>query len=224
MWEAAQEDPILGEFIKDMVRKARDLCNHDYGDVPGSIIDELDNLLAPPRPIVPWNQVLRTFVASSMESDLDWTIKRRSRRYGTRPGTRKADVLKLAVAIDTSGRISDEQFELFCGEIHWILKNGSVNITVFEADAEIQAVYPFKGKFTGEIHGRGGTELEPVLMRVTEERFDSLIYFTDFYAPKIEHRYNIPILWVLTTELDRADFPYQWGRFIKIEDGKAVRA
>jgi len=50
------------------------------------------------------------------------------------------------------------------------------------------------------------------------------VYFTDFYAPKITKRYNIPILWVLTTELTRDQFPYEWGKFVKIEDLKAMPA
>jgi len=224
LWEAAKDDPILGEMIKDMVRKARDLCNKDYGDVPGSLIDELDNLLKSRKPIVPWNQVLRTFVASAMESELDWTIKRRSKRYGTRPGTRKEDVLNLAVAVDTSGSIDNDQLELFFNEINWIWKNGNVIVTVFEADADIQAEYRFTGRFTGEVHGRGGTDLEPVLAATDERRYDALIYFTDFYAPKIEKKYRIPVLWVLTTELEKSAYPYAWGRHIKIEDGKAMPA
>lgn len=221
-WEAAQNDPILGEMIKDMIRKARDLCGHNYGDIPGGLIDELDNLLKTRRPIVPWNKVLRGFVASAMESNLGWTIKRKSKRFGTRPGTRKEDVLNLAVAVDTSGSISDEQLMLFFNEINWIWKNGNVVITILEADAEIQAEYRFSGKFTGEIHGRGGTNLEPVLVKTEKDRYDALIYFTDFYAPKIETRYRIPILWVLTTEWEKSEYPYSWGRHIKIEGKKAV--
>jgi predicted metal-dependent peptidase len=162
------------------------------------------------------------FVATCAESSLDYTVKRVSRRYGTRPGTRKEDVLNLAVAVDTSGSISDDQLRLFFNEIRWVWKNG-VSITVFEADTKVQAKYKFKGKFNGKVHGRGGTDLEPAL-KETEGRYDALIYFTDFYAPMIGRRYNIPTLWVLTTDLERSQYPYKWGRFIKIEDGKAVAA
>ena len=128
----------------------------------------------------------------------------------------------MAVAVDTSGSISDQQLKLFFNEINWIYRNGAV-VTVYEADADVCAVYKYKGKFNGEVHGRGGTDLEPVLKAV-EGKFDALIYFTDFYAPQITHRYRIPILWVLTTELSRDEFPYKWGRHIKIEDGKAMSA
>jgi len=218
MWKTAAQDPLLQEFCKDIVSKARDLCNQDYGDVPGEVISQVDMLLGKKKAIIPWNKVLRTFAASATESNLDYTVKRVSKRFGTRPGTRKEDVLNLAVAVDTSGSISDDQLKLFFNEVKWIWKNGAI-VTMYEADCKICRVYEFKGKFKGEVHGRGGTDLEPVLV-ATERRFDALIYFTDFYAPNINTRYRIPTLWVLTTELERDEFPYKWGRFVKIDSGK----
>lgn len=222
IWEEAAKDPILKELIKDIVRQAKELCNKDYGNVPSEVIEQIDDILRKRKQIVPWQKVLRMFCATATESNLDYTMKRQSKRFGTRPGTRKEDVLNLAVAVDTSGSISDQQLVLFFNEIRWIYKNG-VFVTIYECDAEIQKVYKFKGKFTGEVHGRGGTDLEPVLKAV-EGRYDALIYFTDFYAPKIEKKYQIPILWVLTTEMSRDEFPYPWGRHIKIEDCMVVPA
>lgn len=214
-WKEAASDPIVGDFIKDIVRKSKDLCSKSYGNTPQDLVNQLDGLLKTKKPIVPWGRVLRCFCANAMESRLDYTMKRISKRYGTRPGTRKEDVLNLAVGVDTSGSISDYQLKVFFNEIRHIWKNGA-QITVYECDADVQAVYKFKGKFNGEVHGRGGTAFEPVLEAV-ERKYDALIYFTDFYGPSPSRRYNIPILWVLTTELEREAFPYEWGRFIKID-------
>ena len=222
MWEDVKEDLIAKEFAKDIIRKAKDLCGKNYGDIPGEVIAQIDELLKREKSIIPWGKVLRMFVASCAESVLDHTVKRISRRFGTRPGTRKADVLKLAVAVDTSGSISDDQLKVFFNEIRWIWKNGAI-ITVIECDASIQAEYKFTGKFTGKVHGRGGTDLEPVLKEV-EGNYDALVYFTDFYAPKIDKRYRIPILWVLHTEMEKKDYPYPWGKYVRIEQGKAVAA
>jgi predicted metal-dependent peptidase len=222
MWEDVKDDLIAKEFAKDIIRKAKELCGKNYGNIPGEVIEQIDALLKTEKPIVPWGKVLRMFCASCAESILEYTMKRISKRFGSRPGTRKGDVLDLGVAVDTSGSISDEQLKVFFNEIKWIWKNGA-KITVYEADCQICAEYKFNGKFTGKVHGRGGTDLEPVLKKV-EGKHDALIYFTDFYAPKIDKRYKIPILWVLTTELQKKDFPYQWGKCVKIEDGKAVAA
>jgi predicted metal-dependent peptidase len=219
-WEDLKDDLVAKEFAKDIVRKAQDLCGKNYGNIPGEIIDQIENLLKKERAIVPWGKVLRMFCASCAESNLDYTVKRISKRFATRPGTRKEDVLNLAVAVDTSGSISDQMLKIFFNEIRWIWKNGA-KITVYEADCRVCATYPFKGKFTGKVHGRGGTELEPALKEV-EGKHDAVVYFTDFYAPKIEKRYRIPTLWVLTTELEKSEWPVKWGKHIKIDDGKAV--
>jgi predicted metal-dependent peptidase len=223
MWDDVKDDLVAKEFAKDIVRKAKELCNgKNYGNIPSEVIQQIDDLLKKEKQIVPWNKVLRQFVACCAESVLDYTIKRISRRYNTRPGTRKGDVLNLAVAVDTSGSISAEQLKIFFNEIRWIWKNGA-KVTIYEADCAIAAVYQFKGKFTGKVHGRGGTNLEPVLKEV-EGKYDGLIYFTDFYAPTISRRYRIPTLWVLHTEMDKSDFPAKWGTHIRIENNKAVAA
>lgn len=222
MWEDVKDDLIAKEFAKDIIRKAKELSNNNYGNIPGEVVEQIDDLLKMQKPIVPWAKVLRMFCATCAESILDYTMKRISKRFGSRPGTRKADVLDLGVAIDTSGSISDDQLKLFFSEIRWIWKNGAI-ITVYEADCAIGRIYKFKGKFDGKVTGRGGTDLEPVLKKA-EGQHDALIYFTDFYAPVIDKKYKIPILWVLTTELEKKDYPYKWGKHIKIEDGKAVAA
>ena len=223
-WDDIKDDPVAQEFAKDIVRKAKDLCNNQYGNIPGAVKDQISELLKRKKAIVPWGRVLRMFVASCQESILDYTVKKVSKRFGTRPGTRKGDVLKIAVAIDTSGSISEEQLKLFWNEIKWVWKNGA-EVWVYECDTRIseRSPFKFKGKWDGKVHGRGGTDLEPPL-KECEGKYDALIYFTDFYAPNIETRYRIPTLWVLTTELEKDAYPYKWGKHIKIEDNRAVAA
>jgi predicted metal-dependent peptidase len=212
-------DPLYQEFAKDIVRKSKDLCNRSYGDIPGNVIEQIDEMLKLKVPIVPWQRVLRMFVASATESNLDYTMKRISKRFGTRPGTRKEDVLNIAVAVDTSGSVSDEQLLKFFNEINWIWRNGAV-VTMYEADADIGCSYPYKGKFNGKITGRGGTDLNPVLREV-EGKYDALIYFTDFEAPPIERKFNIPTLWVLHSNISPDNYPCDWGRVIRIENNVA---
>jgi predicted metal-dependent peptidase len=214
-WEEAAKDPMLSEIIKDILNKAKKICNGNYGNISADIIEQIDLATGRKKAILPWKKIFRNFCASAMESTLDYTMKRESKRFGTRPGTKKEDVLNLAVAVDTSGSVSSEMLKVFLNEINWIYKNGAV-VTMYEADSAICKIYKFNGKFTGQIHGRGGTDLEPVL-KDCERKYDALIYFTDFCAPVIETRYNIPILWVLTEDMPRENFPYQWGHFVKID-------
>jgi predicted metal-dependent peptidase len=212
LWGNVGDDDLAHEFVKDVIRKAKNMCVNGYGDIPGEIVQSIDDILKPKAAIIPWGRVLRMFCASATESILDYTMKRISKRFGTRPGTVKGDVLNLAVIIDTSGSISDYQLVIFLNEIHWIWKNGA-KVTVFEADTKVCDKYEYKGKMRGEVHGRGGTNLEPA-MAVVERKFDAAIYFTDFEAPRLSRTYRIPTLWVLTKEMEKQHWPAHWGRVI----------
>jgi predicted metal-dependent peptidase len=147
-------------------------------------------------------------------------MKRISKRFNTRPGIRKEDVLNLAVAVDTSGSISDHQLCIFFNEIRWVFENGAM-ITVYEADHDIQAVYSFTGKFTGKVHGRGGTSFEPVLKAV-DRQFDALIYFTDGFAGNVGFDVRIPILWVVNSDIELDSFPCKQGKIVKVDEEKGI--
>jgi len=222
MWKDVKGDTMTREFVKDIIRKSKELSGKRYGELPGDLRDIVDGILLRKKSLIPWGKVFRMFCASASESILDYTVKRISRRFGTRPGTRKGDVLRLAVAIDTSGSISDDQLRIFWNEVRWVYRNGAI-VYVYECDTRLSERSPitFKGKWDGKVHGRGGTDLEPVLKEV-EGKYDALIYFTDFEAPRIEKKYRIPILWVLTNDMDPEDYPYEWGRVIKIDTDKAA--
>ena len=219
-WEAISNNPVSQEIIKEIIRKSKENCQQSgYGNIPGELMEILDEILKKKKPFVPWKSVLKMFVASNSETDLDYTMKHKSRRFGTRPGTKKQEKLKLAIGIDTSGSISDHQLKLFMNELKWIEKEGAY-LYVYECDTRINREYPFK-EFDGKISGRGGTDLEPVLKRVSEEKFDALIFFTDFYTSKIEKDYRVPTLWVLSQcEMSKEEFPYLFPKniYIKIKE------
>ena len=51
-------------------------------------------------------------------------MKRISKRYGTRPGIKIKRYQRLAVAVDTSGSIKENDFVIFFNEIHSMWKQG----------------------------------------------------------------------------------------------------
>ena len=223
-WGAFKDDPMAAEFIRDIVRKAHHICkeNNDYGNVPGDIIEQLTGLCGYRQAILPWQSILKMFISSAMENVLSYTVKRRSKRFGTRPGTKKEDILNLAIGIDTSGSVSNEQLVMFFNELYAIHKSGA-KITIFECDTKIaKDPYPFE-KFNKKVQGRGGTDLEPVLKAVEDAKYDALIFFTDFATPEIKKQYHIPILWVLSNcYMKKEDFPYKWGKYLKINHDNSM--
>lgn len=220
-WKGMKDDPLGTEYIKDLLRKAKDLCGRSYGNINRDIIEQIEDFTMFERPKINWKKALRLFTANSMESVLSPTIMRISKRYNTRPGTKQEDVLRLACTIDTSGSISNDEIQEFFQEICAIYKNG-VDVTVIEADQKVCDTYKFKGKFNGRIHGRGGTNLEPALKYVDDHRFDAHVYFTDFYAPIVTKKYMTPILWILTSEMGKESWPYPYGQKVNLRDGKPI--
>jgi predicted metal-dependent peptidase len=86
----------------------------------------------------------------------------------------------------------------FMNEMHHIYKCG-VDITVIQCDTNIKSIEPYKGQKDLNVHGRGGTEFDPVLEYFNEnlKKYTSLVYFTDgeCYAT-VKPKGNV--LWVIS--------------------------
>jgi predicted metal-dependent peptidase len=218
LWDELENDPLAKEFIKDVIRKAKDNTTPEgWGNVSSNVKEAVDALLEWQPSQVPWAKAFRNFCASSEESVMEYTMSRISRRFGTRPGTRRRDMLNIAIIIDTSGSINDDQLKTFFNEVRWIWRNGAV-VHIFEADVDIQSDYRFTGKFKGEVSGRGGTDLERPLTKVDKMRkFDCIVYFTDFYASQISRKPNTPVMWVLSDPPDKSNWPCDWGKAVEID-------
>jgi len=216
MWKDLADDSIAKEFCRDIVRKSKEMSDAGYGNLPGQLTCHIDDFLTMRKAVLPWNRLLRMFVGSVAEGTLDYTMKRESSRFGTRPGTRKGDSLRLAVAIDTSASISDDQLRSFWNEVRWIHRNGA-QVWVYDVDIEVHGPQLFKGRWDGTVHGRGGTRYDMVLDKVEKARFDGLVYFTDFEAPSVERHCRVPVLWALTTRHPPERWPCQWGKRVYVD-------
>ena len=121
----------------------------------------------------------------------------------------------MLLAIDTSGSVSDTELTEFMNEIHHIHKAG-VDITIVQCDTSIRSIEAYKGKNDLKVHGRGGTEFDPVLdyYNANLKKYTSLVYFTDgecYTSVKQRNR----VLWVLSERSSMNDsLP---GKVIKLE-------
>ena len=216
-WEPVSGDEMTNGMIKDIIRQANETCRQmgNWGDIPGEIKEAIGNAYAVDKEVIPWEVVLKDFVASSSENVLDYTMKRKSKRYDTRPGTKKDDVLDIAIGIDTSGSIDEDMLRMFFSELHWIDKTGT-KMTVFEWDTQVNREYDFHD-FDGTVTGRGGTDPTDFLEKVSERKFDCMIVFTDLYFAKVENKYNIPAMWVCDRGgYDGDDYPVDDGIIMKV--------
>jgi predicted metal-dependent peptidase len=181
-----------------LIRARERMPPHQWGSLPAALLSELALILAERQPKLDWKRVVRIFCASSGSSRIRHTMKRISKRYGTRPGIKVQRMQRLLVAVDTSCSIDQEMLEAFFTEIHAAWKAGAT-VHIVECDAEVQRDYKYAGKPPRDIAGGGGTEFEPVFRWMADQsQFDGLLYLTDGYGPAPTTRPRCKLLWVIT--------------------------
>ena len=193
-------------LIDSIIRNANRSCRQaggQWGELPTELKEEVLKLDEEGKAIVPWETALKDFVSSATESVLDYTMRRVSRRYGTRPGTKKDDLLSIAIGIDTSGSIDHSMLKIFFDELYWIDKTGA-KITIFQWDTMIVDECEFRD-FDGTIKGGGGTDPTDFLDTVEERHFDCAIVFTDLGFGKVRDDYRTPTMWVVIDDVSTAE-------------------
>ena len=132
---------------------------------------------------------------------------RPSRRFPDSRGIISKRKSSILVGIDTSGSINNEELLDFFSEIYHIWKSG-VNVTIAEIDTRIHKIYQYKGKFDGEINGRGGTNMDELFKYYSDNKniYSSLILFTDGFFNI--NTFNVrSLVWVLTSNHEIKKYP-----------------
>jgi len=202
--KAAQE--VLSDAVDHAIMNSIDRAKvKGWGDLPGHLRQYLKAFEQGKRPEINWKRVLRMFTESSTRTLLRNTVRRPSKRYGTTPGIKIRRRQKLLLAIDTSFSVTPQEMDLFFNEVYHIWKRGA-EIMVLECDTKINATFPYRGLRPQEVHGRGGTDLNPPLAYGNESFLpDALIYFTDGFAPTPQIKPRYPVLWVISGSGIEAD-------------------
>lgn len=208
-WDKGDSKDCAKEVVKQAVKQAVDEAERHQGHTPAGLDDYIKELLKPP--VIPWQQVLRKFVALSVKAGHKLSWKKPNRRYGEeQKGHLPSRKLALTLVIDTSGSIGDNDFQDFLAEIRAIQNSYKSDITILECDAEVQKEYKLSKykKVDTKFKGRGGTSFQPPFIYVKEKRIktDALIYFTDMYGDFPPKKPNYPVMWVSVTEIDKAPF------------------
>ena len=190
------------ELDRIILQTKERISQKQYSMLPSGIRNLINIIIKKRNPKVNWKRALKIFSSTSRRTKVKFTVKRISKRYGTRPGLKIQRSQKIAVAIDTSGSISLDELNMFFNEVHSMWQNGA-EIEVIECDAAVQKIYDYRGKFPKFILGRGGTNFDPVFAHINKNRnilYDGCIYLTDGYAPAPEIKPRCKVFWVVTPE------------------------
>lgn len=219
LWhESDLSEEEITQKVKEVVNKALEQTR-DCGNISGNILTAIEHLNHVPRD---WRQDIQRFVARSAEILIEPSRKKRNRRYGTIfPGHRTFPKLTIAVAVDTSASVKDEELTQFFTEVLRLHKM-DIKIFIIECDTEAKPAYDYDPKKKIEITGRGGTSFVPAFEEAKKLDPDGLIYFTDgenFDGDNLK-KPKFPVLWAL---LPDCKSHYNWGAKTKIEVKKRVR-
>ena len=191
-------DKMARYSVESSILTAKDRTSaREWGSMPSQILAQFSEIMEERQPKLDWKRALRIFCAATGKTRIRHTVKRVSKRFGTRPGVKIQRFQRLLIAVDTSGSVEDEMLEEFFTEIHGIWQAGA-SVTIVECDAEIHRDYEYLGKRPRTVEGRGGTEFEPVFEWMQDQRrFDGLLYLTDGYAPEPTTPPSCRMLWVI---------------------------
>jgi predicted metal-dependent peptidase len=209
----------LQQQVQDILVQAAiqsKMANDSPGTIPGDIQIFLDKLL---NPKLPWQKILQKYVQQYSKSD--YSFKRPNRRFFPAhylPSMHNQSLISMALFVDTSGSVSDQDFRQFISETHGILRMMKpAKITVGQFDTQIKAINEVRDvrdlmnvKFTG----RGGTDITEVVEWANKNKPQLLLMFTDgeFHFPQIETKSNV--LWMIH---NNPGFEAPYGKVIHYE-------
>jgi predicted metal-dependent peptidase len=174
------------------------------------------------EPQVPWQTLIKSLITQSFGGSLSWQkFNRRLLHQGIYLPSIRSTKISIAVAIDTSGSISNEDINTFINEINYLVQSfGHYEILFYQCDCEIKErkVFSNQGisfemnKFS--VQGRGGTSFIPVFEDLVKYKqkhgsdISCLVYFTDgcgLYPLKP----NFPVFWLITPG---GECDVDWGK------------
>lgn len=154
------------------------------------------------KPKLNWKQILRQFLFELDQTDHTWNRPRRKMlTHGFYlPKLQNRNIGNIAFAIDTSGSISDKQFDEFITEVTNVfntVKPKSITLMQFDTKVYTDQVNSLEEMNKIKFKGGGGTDINPVLRKYIKSKNKALFVITDgefFYKPI---PCNKPVYWII---------------------------
>lgn len=205
--EAQDSADLINSIIDDMLIRAANSVK-SRGFVPSELAQRISELEKPLERVFDWKKAFRRFLGNSYTENKKSSRRKESRRFVGAAGSKHTKQAEVLVAIDTSGSVNEQELHEFFSELTYMHKTGT-KIHVLECDAAIQHEYDYKPGCVTKVHGRGGTRFEPVIDYYKEhyKRYETLIYFTDGEASL---NFTVPqnnMLWVISSQGSKNDYP-----------------
>ncbi|MFM2152725.1 MAG: hypothetical protein RL199_1160 [Pseudomonadota bacterium] len=218
--------PIRGKFDPDFQTEPDPAAADDWttrvvalkgqlaGRLPAGLEAAIEKVL---RPRMPWQVLLRDFVSRSAGGSLSWLPpSRRHVHRGLYLPSRRNDLLRVAVALDTSGSTAGWMPRLLA-EIGGIAGAfGRYEVRLIQCDAAVVFDETFDDTRPLvlpqlKVRGGGGTSFRPVFERLARHPPHALVFLTDGFGNAPRAPPPFPVLWLLTPD---GTPPTAWGRVV----------
>jgi predicted metal-dependent peptidase len=199
------EKKLVQKQIEHQLKEVAETTIKKNGNIPGELSEVINRLMHVEPAKFDWKGYLRRFIGNSSIIYTKKLRRKYNKRYSGNPGLKIKFKNNILVGVDTSGSVNNDELKEFMSELCHMHKTGH-KITVAQCDTSLNSVKEFNPKHNWEIHGRGGTDFQPVIDHFNENKgqYTALIYLTDgeAYAPE-----NCPknTLWVLSSISDMND-------------------
>ena len=231
-----QKDGMEVEMIRKQVAQAMEE-QKAQGNLPGGWERWADNQL---KPSINWKKVLKhrmnIAISKGRGSRVDYSYSRPNRRQNSHgnfilPSLRGEVAAKIAVVVDTSGSIKDNELARIMGEIMGVLHSYKLPITIIPCDARAYA--PIELATTSDLvklkklPGGGGTNMvlgiEAALK--LKPKPDSILVLTDGFTPYPKKLYATPVLFGILKARNRfgkrpPNPPWRDDLVVMIDTGK----
>lgn len=187
--------------VQDIIVQAHTnagIAGDDFSNMPGEIKRKLDELF---NPVLDWRTILQNYMSDFAKED--YSMQRPNRRFLPDfylPSLHSEAMGEVAIAVDTSGSVSDEEFTAFIAEIKDIKERLRPTITtVIDFDTQVNEIVkltPDQGIEDLQFTGYGGTCLKPVFDYYNEDVPVVLIVFSDLHCTPIYEDPGYPVIWV----------------------------
>ena len=218
LWVESDEidDTTISELTEKFIEQA------SKGNTP-IYLEELIAAFKTSKGELPWNLYLNRLMGT-IESRPKKTVTRRSRRQPERldlRGQLRSHKAEVAVALDVSGSISDEEFKQAMKEVLSIVKNYKHQVTVIECDEEIRRIYSVQSMkdLKERSTKRGATAFSPVSEYANKNKINLLVYFTEGKGEqqlKVAPR-GYKVLWVLSGRGEKLSLKSPYGMVKKLK-------
>lgn len=181
-----QKADIRNEVISSIIQAVQ-TCQ--AGQVPGDVLRLVQQMT---EPQMNWRQVLRTQIQSLVKNDFTWTRPSRKAWHtgAIMPGVNYDETIDVAVALDMSGSITNEQVSDFLGEVKGIMdefKDFKIDLWTFDTSPYNHQTFTGDNAddlLTYEAKGGGGTDFMVNWEFMQEQGImpKRFIMFTDGYC------------------------------------------